>query len=106
MTGRPPINESFADRFGTFHSLVVKPNRYGDWQALARLCYLTDEGDWKWVNRRSDGKTPEEAEQRIRERVFGPIGCVEQIVTNERTHGLHRGHRHVEPAERRKFPRA
>ena len=105
MTGRPPINENFADRYGTFHSLVVKPNRYGEWQALARVCYLTPDGDWKWVNRRSDGATPEEAERRVRERVFDVIGCVDRAVTNERTEGLHRGHQHVSQADRKRFRR-
>ena len=96
--GRPPIQDSYADRFGTLHSVTVKRVGSGRFQALARLCYLTDSGDWKWVNRRAEGDTPEHARQVIEERVTHVLGCRSQEETNRLTAGLHRGHKHVKDA--------
>lgn len=94
--GRPPINENYADRFGTLHSLTVRPRKEG-FQALARLCYLNADGDWVWVNRRVESATAEEAERALMARVTDVLGCRPQEETNRLTKGLHRGHQHVAP---------
>ncbi len=96
--GRPQINESFADRYGTLHSMTVKPDKYG-WQALARLCYLGPNGDWVWVNRRLNGETAEEALEGLLARVTDVLGCRSKDETNALTNGLHAGHKHVSPGQ-------
>lgn len=100
--GRPPINDSYADRFGTFHSITVKPYR-DEWIALARLCYLDPRGEWRWVNRRLQAKTEQEAHDALMERVTQTLGCRTQAETNALTDGAHRGHRHVSTPLRREL---
>jgi hypothetical protein len=95
--GRPRIDESLTDRYGTLHSVTVHPTDVGTYRARARLCYLTPEGEWKWVARCLDGATPDEARTTLIERVTGVIGCRSQNETNQLTNGLHRGHKHVPP---------
>lgn len=97
--GRPQIQDSFAERFGTLHSVTVSELPSGQFQALARLCYLTEQGEWKWVNRRCAGKSAETAREAVIARVTKQLGCVSQEETNRRTNGLHRGHRRVAPGE-------
>lgn len=97
--GRPPINVNYAARFGTFHSMTVKPVN-GGFQALARLCYLTDEGDWKWVNRRLLASTADEARNGLHARVTEVLGCRSMEETNRLTRDLHRGHRHIDSETR------
>lgn len=93
--GRPRIDESLADRYGTLHSITVHPTDKGTFRARARLCYLTPDGSWKWVARCIDGESPEEARANLIERVMGVIGCRTQDEINRVTGGLHRGHKHV-----------
>ena len=93
--GRPLIQDHYGDRFGTLHSITVRPLESGRFAALARLCILTDDGDWKWVNRRSSGDSAEAARSAIMDRVINVLGCRSQEETNRLTGGLHRGHRKV-----------
>ncbi|CAI9386520.1 hypothetical protein [Microbacterium sp. T2.11-28] len=93
--GRPRIDESLADRYGTLHSITVHPTDKDTYRARARVCYLSPEGEWKWVARCLDGPTPEAARADLIERVTGVIGCRTQDEMNHITGGLHRGHQHV-----------
>lgn len=103
---RPPINDSLKGRYGTFHSMTVKRDDKGRYQALVRLCFLTEEGNWKWVNRRSDGQSFAEAATRVWTRVTADLQCATQAETNRRTNGWHRGHRHVSDEQRAQFSHA
>lgn len=94
--GRPRIDDSLANRYGTLHSITVHPTAKGTFRARARVCYLSAEGDWKWVARCLDGATPEAARADLIERVTGVVGCRSQEETNRITGGLHRGHKHVD----------
>lgn len=72
----------------------MKVHARGDgYEALARICYLTEDGEWKWANRRVLAATPEEAEAELCDRLFNIIGCRTQDETNEQTNGRHVGHR-------------
>lgn len=97
--GRPRIDESYADVFGTYHSMNVHELEDGQYLARARLCRLTPSGTWKWVNRVVKAASPKEAEAELMRRVFDVIGCRTQAETNELTEGYHRGHQPV-PEER------
>ncbi len=93
--GRPRIDDSLADQYGTLHSVTVHPTGKSTYRARARVCYLSHEGEWKWVARCLDGATPEAARADLIKRVTDVIGCRTQEEMNRITGGLHRGHKHV-----------